>query len=172
MENMWAPWRMSYLQGDTRSDGCFFCAIGGGDCPPEAQDLVVWRGQRVYALLNRFPYANGHVMVAPYDHEGRLDRMDAAAAGELLVGVRLMIRALRQVYDPQGFNIGANLGTAAGAGVGDHLHIHVVPRWHGDTNFMTTTSGTRVIPEALGDSARHLREALASLTIDEEGQLS
>ncbi len=163
MERLWAPWRMPYLEGGDRPDGCFFCTISAGQDTEEALDLVVWRGKRVYALLNRYPYTNGHVMVAPFAHEGRLDRLEPDAAIELMDGLRLVIRALRQVYNPQGFNVGLNLGSAAGAGFGDHLHFHVVPRWHGDTSFMTTTGGTRVVPEALGDTARRLREAIASL---------
>ncbi len=181
MEQLWAPWRMAYLKQRGMPDpGCFLCAFGQGaaeaelggsqaeqasleSMEPDATDLVVWRGHHVYALLNAFPYASGHVMVAPYDHEGALDRLDPATAAELMEGTRLMIRALRLVYQPQGFNIGANLGTAAGAGFGDHLHMHVVPRWGGDTNFMTTTGNARVLPEALKDSARQIQVALAAM---------
>lgn len=150
---------MAYLSGDAAaSPGCFLCTFGQGS---EDHDLVVWRGERVYALLNAFPYANGHVMVAPYAHEGDLLALDEATAQELTRGVRRVLAALRRAYDPPGFNIGANLGPAAGAGFGDHLHVHVVPRWPGDTNFMTTTAGTRVIPEALTNTATRLRGFLA-----------
>lgn len=161
---MWAPWRMPYLEGGPPGEGCFFCAIGRGDDDPEALDLVVWRGKRVYALLNRYPYANGHVMVAPYRHEGALDRLRPETAQELMAGLSLIIRALRRTYDPQGFNVGLNLGSAAGAGFGDHLHFHVVPRWTGDTSFMAVTGGTRVIPEALDVTAERIRAAVAALT--------
>lgn len=183
MEQLWAPWRMAYLKRSGKPDpGCFLCTFGQGIAEPEpggsqaepahpedgehpATDLVVWRGHRVYALLNAFPYASGHVMVAPYVHEGALDQLDPATAAELMDGARLMIRALRLAYQPQGFNVGANLGTAAGAGFGDHLHLHVVPRWGGDTNFMTTIGDARVLPEALEASARQLRAALATMAI-------
>jgi ATP adenylyltransferase len=150
------------LIGESRAEGCFLCTIGAGQDTDEALDLVVWRGESVYALLNRYPYANGHVMVAPYAHEGELDRLPAPVAAELMTGTRLIIRALRRMYAPQGFNVGLNLGAAAGAGYGDHVHFHVVPRWHGDTNFMTTTGGTRVVPEALDVTARRMRSAIAS----------
>jgi ATP adenylyltransferase len=165
VQQIWAPWRMAYLEGDDKGAGCFLCDVGAGS---DDAGIVVWRGQLVYALLNAYPYANGHVMVVPYVHEGQLDRLAEAAAVELLAAVRLVIRALRAVYEPEGFNVGANLGAAAGAGCGDHLHIHVVPRWDRDTNFMTTTAGTRVIPETLEDTARRVRAALASLTPIEE----
>jgi ATP adenylyltransferase len=163
MEQLWAPWRMPYLQGGARPEGCFFCRLGAGDEDPDGFDSVVWRGESVFALLNRYPYTNGHVMVAPYVHEGRLEAIDPAVASELVVGLRLLIRALRQVYEPDGFNVGLNLGSAAGAGFGDHLHFHVVPRWSGDTNFMATTASTRVVPETLEVTASRLKNALASL---------
>jgi ATP adenylyltransferase len=158
METLWAPWRLPYLEGATAEAGCFLCAAGreGG-----AAELVVWRGEQVYALLNAYPYANGHVMVAPYAHEGDLLALDEPTARELMAGVRRMLAGLRRAYGPAGFNVGANLGRAAGAGFGDHLHLHIVPRWSGDTNFMTTTAATRVIPEALEVTAQRLRAALA-----------
>lgn len=167
MEQLSAPWRMPYLEGQSRPKDCFFCTIGAGKATPEELDLVVWRGERVYALLNRYPYSNGHVMVVPYAHEGQLDRLDAAASIEVIAALRLMMRALRQLHNPQGFNVGLNQGSAAGAGFGDHLHFHLVPRWHGDTNFMTTTGGTRVIPEALEVTAQRTRDAVATLGPDE-----
>lgn len=180
MEHLWAPWRMAYLQAD-RSSGpprCFLCEVGalaqGDPADPAAPagahgaELVVWRGERVYALLNLFPYASGHVMVAPYAHEGELDRLDEAASLELMRGTRLAIRALRAVYRPQGFNVGANLGAAAGAGFGDHIHMHVVPRWQRDTNFMTTTGRTRVLPEDLAETAERLRVAWLDLASERE----
>jgi len=170
MEQLWAPWRMAYLSGGERADGCFLCALGAGGAPGGPDDLVVWRGERVFALLNAYPYANGHLMVAPIAHEGELDRLERRTAAELIAAVQRMVRTLRRTYGPEGFNVGANLGAAAGAGFGDHLHLHVVPRWRGDTNFMTTTAGTRVIPEALGDTARRLREAIAEGAADERGE--
>jgi ATP adenylyltransferase len=168
MQQLWAPWRRPYLEAAEHPAGCFFCEIGAGRAGPEDEEIVVWRGQHVYALLNAFPYANGHVMVAPYGHEDALDGIDTATATELMAGVRRMVAALRQTYRPDGFNVGANLGAAAGAGYGDHLHVHVVPRWSGDTSFMTTTGTTRVIPEELGETARRLRATLAMRSVEEE----
>ncbi len=153
---------MTYLTGEARSEGCFLCALGAEPTTDEP-DIVVWRSARVYALLNAYPYANGHVMVAPYAHEGDLAALDDETAGELMAGIRHVIRALRLVYRPQAFNVGANLGQAAGAGFGDHVHVHVVPRWRDDTNFMTATAATRVIPEALADTADRVRAAMAQL---------
>jgi ATP adenylyltransferase len=162
MQQLWAPWRMTYLEGGDRAPDCFLCAYGAG-AVPGGPDVVVWRGERVYALLNAYPYTNGHVMVAPYVHEGDLASLDEATAAELMVGVRRVLVALKAAYRPEGFNVGANLGRAAGAGYGDHVHLHLVPRWGGDTNFMTATANTRVIPESLEETARRLRAALAEL---------
>jgi ATP adenylyltransferase len=164
MEQLWAPWRMPYLQGGARPEGCFFCTLGAGKGEPESLAQVVWRGESVYALLNRYPYSNGHTMVVPYIHEGRLEELESEVSRELMSGVRRTIRALALVYSPEGFNVGLNLGSAAGAGFGDHLHFHVVPRWSGDTNFMSTTGGTRVVPESLDETARRLSEAFMSLS--------
>jgi ATP adenylyltransferase len=151
---------MAYLQGTPDREGCFLCEAGA-----EATDdaNVVWRGTHVYALLNAYPYVNGHVMVAPYAHVGDLVALEIDAALELMSATRTLLRALRAAYRPDGFNVGANLGSAAGAGFGDHLHWHIVPRWAGDTNFMTVVGQTRVVPEALGETARRLRESLAAL---------
>jgi ATP adenylyltransferase len=158
---------MVYLESESRSDGCFLCDVGSG---VDEADIVVWRGERVYALLNAYPYTNGHVMVAPYAHEGQLDKLDDETSSELMSATRLVLRALRAAINPDGFNVGANLGSAAGAGYGDHLHIHVVPRWNQDTNFMATTAGTRVIPEALADTAKRVRTALQAIIASQEEQ--
>lgn len=158
MQRLWAPWRMPYLQGETETNPCFLCEAGAGR---GGAGLVVWRGRLVFAMLNGYPYANGHVMIAPYVHEGDLTRLESDAARELVDAARIVIAALRTTYGPEGFNVGANLGAAAGAGLAAHLHLHVVPRWIGDTNFMTTTGETRVIPEDLGATAARLRAALS-----------
>lgn len=164
MQQLWAPWRMAYLERGNEEGRCFLCEVASPWAPDAGPpDIVVWHGVSTYALLNAYPYANGHVMVAPYAHEGALDALDDATAAELMVATRLVIRALRRAFQPQGFNIGANLGSAAGAGFGDHVHLHVVPRWSGDTNFMTTTGGTRVIPESLEETARRVREAITAI---------
>jgi ATP adenylyltransferase len=166
VDQLWSPWRLAYLTGEaSASDECFLCAVGSGRAAiagleGTGESGVLWRGEHVYALLNAYPYSNGHVLVATYHHEPDLDAIPEGAAGELMATTRRIIRALRAVYRPQGFNIGANLGEAAGAGYGEHVHLHVVPRWSGDTNFMTTVGRSRVIPEKLEDTAARLRAVL------------
>jgi ATP adenylyltransferase len=147
------------------AEACFLCRVGAGvdavhGLDVHAESGIVLRGRECYVLLNAFPYANGHVMIAPYSHVGDLEALPAEAAGELMTLMRRVIRALRLAYAPEGFNVGANLGAAAGAGFGDHIHFHVVPRWNGDTNFMTTVGESRVIPERLDDTAARLRAIL------------
>lgn len=169
---------MAYLEGDhvppSGAKDCFFCAIGSGTAsvpgldPPDngtpESTGVVWRGRAVFALLNAFPYANGHVMVAPYEHQADLVALSDEVASEIMAGVRIVLAALGQTYHPEGFNVGINLGAAAGAGFADHLHVHVVPRWAGDTNFMTTIGGSRVIPEDLKRTALRVRRAVLQVT--------
>jgi ATP adenylyltransferase len=160
-EVLFTPWRMAYLTGAAASGGagCLFCDLQGlGD----AEALVVERGRTVFAVLNRFPYANGHVMVAPRAHRGTLADLSPGERVELLDVAARLERALRDEYAPHGFNAGLNLGTCAGAGVPGHLHLHLVPRWDGDTNFMTVVSGTRVVPEDLGVTCQRLRTRLGT----------
>ena len=158
-EQLWAPWRLQYLRGE-KSDECIFCA------KPELDDesaLIVRRGQRCFVMLNAFPYTSGHVMVAPYEHTADLAGLDEATSLELMALTQQSIRAIRVAYSPDGFNTGSNLGTIAGAGVADHVHVHVVPRWEGDTNFMSVIGEVRVLPESLEDTHRNLKEAFANL---------
>ncbi len=155
MDHLFTPWRMPYLQGEEPlPKDCLFCLK-----PDEAdrQAHIVHRGERCYVILNRFPYNNGHLMVVPYDHHGTLTDLDAEAAAELMALVQLSLDVLREAYEPEGFNVGANIGSAAGAGVADHVHMHVVPRWAGDTNYMTTVGKTRVIPEWMDQVYKRLR---------------
>jgi ATP adenylyltransferase len=159
LERLWAPWRLEYISGE-KSDECIFCA------KPELDDdsaLIVHRGERCFVMLNAFPYASGHVMVAPYEHTADLAGLEEAASLELMSLTQDSLRAIRATYRPDGFNVGANLGTVAGAGVADHVHMHVVPRWEGDTNFMPVLSEVRVLPESLQDTHRKLKEAFAGL---------
>jgi len=152
---LWAPWRLQYLKGERSSD-CIFCskpALG------DEEALIVHRGGSCYVILNAFPYTNGHVMVAPYEHVADLRGLDAGAAGELMALTQRALAAIEAVYGAEGFNLGANLGDIAGAGFADHFHMHVVPRWKGDTNFMPVVGDTRVMPESLPDSWAKLREA-------------
>lgn len=145
MERLWRPWRMAYIKGTERHDTCFLCEKAAS--ASDADDLVLGRGERVYALLNLYPYNTGHLMVAPYRHVGELDDLDAEEEREIWEWVKRSIAAHRRTTHPQGFNVGINLGQVAGAGVPGHLHVHVVPRWGGDTNFMPVVADTKVLPE-------------------------
>jgi ATP adenylyltransferase len=156
VERLWAPWRLEYVQHADEQDGCVFCTAAAGD--DEAQ-LVVRRGEQAFALLNKFPYAAGHLMVAPYRHGAGVDALDDGEALEVHRLVVAAIETLRTVYGPEGFNVGWNLGRVAGAGIVDHGHVHVVPRWGGDTNFMPVLADVRVIPEHLSETRRRVADA-------------
>jgi ATP adenylyltransferase len=156
MERLWAPWRLEYVQG-ARSGECVFCLGSEAD---DAARLVLHRGRSCFIIMNIFPYSNGHLMVAPLRHLADLGELTADEAGELhrlTVACRDLLQATCR---PEGFNIGINLGAAAGAGVRDHLHQHIVPRWSGDTNFMPVFADVRVIPQHLEATYRQLREAI------------
>lgn len=153
MERLWAPWRMSYIDGLTsEGDGsgeCFLCAAWRARGEEEAQRLVLARSERAFVVMNKFPYNNGHLLVAPERHAGTLDAFGEADLAELMGLVRLSARALAAEMRPDGFNVGLNIGRAAGAGLAGHLHWHVVPRWNGDTNAMPVVGGVKVIPQSL-----------------------
>lgn len=155
---LWAPWRIDYVRAP-KTGKCIFCAAAANES--EQANLVIQRGKRCFTMLNAFPYASGHVMVSPYRHVGELEDLDDEETAELMLLTRLALGALRGVMSPAGFNVGLNLGEVAGAGFGDHLHMHVVPRWTGDTSFMPVIAGTRVISQALDATAEELRKALA-----------
>lgn len=157
LDRLWTPWRASYVTGAAgpRDDACFLCASPRADRDEET--FILHRGARSYVLLNLYPYNSGHLMVAPYGHIGSLPALDRETATELWELTQLAVRALTQEYRPEGFNLGMNLSRAAGAGVPDHLHFHVVPRWVGDTNYMPVTAGTKVLPERLEETYRRLR---------------
>ncbi|HEY6146462.1 MAG TPA: HIT domain-containing protein [Thermoanaerobaculia bacterium] len=138
---------------------CFLCEAAASE--RDAETLVVHRGRNVFVILNRYPYTNGHVMVAPYAHEARLSESSAETRGELVETVALAERILTEAYRTDGLNVGLNLGSAAGAGVADHYHVHVVPRWKGDTNFMTVAGDVRVVPEEPGETLARLRPLFA-----------
>lgn len=155
---LWAPWRLQYLTGDKSSD-CIFCSKPGLDDDESA--FIVHRGSSCYVILNAFPYTNGHVMIAPYAHVADLRDLDGGTSAELMGLTQRSLAAIERVYGPDGFNLGANLGEVAGAGFTGHVHMHVVPRWKGDTNFMPVVGDTRVLPETLPDSWRRLSEAFS-----------
>ncbi len=163
LEQLWAGWRMPYITGEDTSgeeggSDCVFCRIlSSGE--PDDRTYVVWRGHWSAAVLNAYPYASGHLMVMPLRHVAGLEEVTQPEAAELWATVTDAVRALKSAYQPQGVNLGANLGQAAGAGLPDHLHLHALPRWMADTNFMTTVAGTRVLPEALPDTWARLRAA-------------
>ena len=162
MKRLWTPWRMKYLNkaDDTSTAGCIFCDKIRADVERDRENLLLFRGERGLIALNLYPYSNGHLMVAPYEHTGVLDALDGETLKELMLLVGKGIRALRRVMNPEGFNVGANLGRVAGAGVEDHVHFHIVPRWNGDTNFMPVLADTRMIPELLPQTYDKLLAAL------------
>ena len=155
MEQLWAPWRLEYIKSADEEPGCVFCAAVEGD---DEERLVIHRGERTIVLLNKFPYASGHFMVAPRRHEGDFGELDAGEIVELHREAASGIGALAQLYQPQAYNLGWNLGRVAGAGVVDHVHLHVVPRWAGDTNFMPVLADVKVLPEHLAETRRKLAE--------------
>jgi ATP adenylyltransferase len=155
-QQLWAPWRLEYIAGADEDEGCFFCrAVESSD----EEGLVVHRGEKAFVLLNKFPYSSGHVMVAPYRHIGDFGDLENDEALEIHRLAGQALGALATVYAPQGYNLGWNLGRIAGAGVIDHVHEHVVPRWAGDTNFMPVLADVKVLPEHLEETRRRLADA-------------
>lgn len=157
-QRLWAPWRLDYIRGP-KPEECIFCAGAARD--EDAATYIVHRGARAFVMLNAYPYNNGHVMVSPYEHVPSIEDLDESALLELMMLARRAITVLRDVYGPEGFNIGINQGKIAGAGFDDHIHLHVVPRWGADTNFMPVIGSTRVLPESLADSHAALTQAFA-----------
>jgi ATP adenylyltransferase len=161
MNHLWSPWRMSYIMNNKNEDGCVFChaqeQIDG------CENLIIHRGPRSYVILNRYPYTSGHLMVVPYQHCATLEELSSQARAEMMELISSCVQILTQEYQAQGFNIGANLGGAAGAGIPQHVHFHIVPRWLGDTNYMSAIGGTRVVPEALDESYQRIDNAWKKL---------
>ena len=153
---LWAPWRLEYVSNADSQDGCVFCRAQTTDI---ADSLIVHSGESAFVLLNRFPYSSGHLMVAPHRHLGSLKELTAEEAGEIHTLTVRSIELLTNEYAPDGFNLGWNLGRVAGAGIVDHVHEHIVPRWSGDTNFMPVLADVRVIPEHLEATRTRLFEA-------------
>lgn len=157
MDHLWTPWRMKYIEDHDHEGGCIFClAVEAKDGD---ENLVFFRGDTVYMILNRYPYTSGHVMCVPYAHVSRLHDLSEQARVEMMALTSKAVEVLQKVYTPDGFNVGLNLGAMAGAGVADHLHMHIVPRWLGDTNFMSTVGETRVVPESLTETYRRVKAA-------------
>lgn len=160
MDYLWTPWRYQYVTQTGNPTVCVFCAAA--QSRDDAQTLVVHRGAYNLVILNRYPYTSGHVMVVPYQHVATLEEVADEALVELIHLARRCEKNLRAVYRPDGLNLGINVGKSAGAGIADHLHLHALPRWTGDTNFMTVVGETRVMPEALEVTWERLRAAFAA----------
>jgi len=160
MERLWAPWRMEYV-GKEQKPGCLFCRVIENPNDPDA-DLVVCRPDGAIVLLNKFPYNPGHVMVAPIRHASTLEDLDDTESLDLMRALRRTLTVLRGVMTPDGLNAGVNIGTAAGAGIPDHVHFHVVPRWNGDTNFMAVIDDVKIVNEALAQTADKLKRAFSA----------
>ncbi len=161
MERIWAPWRMAYIASAAEEEGCFICHAK--DAADDRQHLVLARTTHTMTMMNRYPYINGHLMVAPLRHTAEMDELGDDELLDLMHGVRLACRMLQEVSRPAGFNIGVNLGRVAGAGLVDHLHIHVVPRWNGDTNFMPVLADARVINQGLMEVYDQLHAAFTAV---------
>jgi ATP adenylyltransferase len=162
MENLWAPWRMAFITPKTPPPpGCIFCTQ-----PAEHRDAeryILYRGEHCFMMLNLYPYNSGHLMIAPYQHVGTLEQLNAATLSDLMAQAQLALKALRLAMKPDGFNMGINQGKVAGAGFADHIHYHIVPRWSGDTNFMPVLADIKVMPEHLDSVYENLLEALQKI---------
>ena len=157
MNHLWSPWRMTYIENDKEENGCVFCnAQAQAD---SAENLIAHRGEHAYVILNRYPYTSGHLMVLPFVHVSNLEELESATRAEMMELTSRCTTILKNIYKPQGFNVGVNIGEAAGAGVLGHVHIHIVPRWMGDTNFMSAIGETRVLPEALDETYQRVKAA-------------
>ncbi len=159
MDYLWTPWRYRYIADKTKNDRCIFCdAVSAGD---DRSAGIVLRGAKNFVILNQYPYTSGHVMVVPYAHAADLSAAEPETLAEMMRIAQRVQKALESTYHPEGYNLGINLGRAAGAGVTGHLHMHVLPRWAGDANFMTVVGETRLEPETLATTYERLRSALA-----------
>jgi len=157
MDHLWSPWRMKYIRQHDPAERCVFCsALEKED---GVENLILRRGESAFVILNRYPYTSGHVMVVPFAHISTMDELESCCMSEIMELIRQSIQAINQVYKPEGYNVGVNLGAVAGAGIANHLHFHVVPRWGGDTNFMTSVANARVLPEDLCETLQRLKDA-------------
>jgi ATP adenylyltransferase len=162
MKHLWTPWRSVYMKEKKDQIGCIFCDAAANPADDE-KNLVVFRGISSMVMLNKYPYTSGHLMIAPFVHVSRLTGLTEAAAIEIMQLTRRAEQVLERAYHPDGVNLGMNLGEAAGAGIDQHIHMHVLPRWTGDANFMSSIADTRIIPEALEDTYSKLRDGFAKV---------
>ncbi len=160
MTHLWTPWRSTYMEEKKDKSRCIFCEAAGS--AEDEQNLVVHRGELSFIILNRYPYTSGHLMIAPYVHVARLGETSTATTAEIMDLTRHAEAVIENAYRPDGLNVGMNLGSAAGAGIEQHIHMHVLPRWSGDANFMTSVGNTRVIPELLTDTYAKLRDGFSA----------
>ena len=160
MDYLWSPWRYQYVQRANKSAGCIFCATGAEG--RDEENFVVYRGRQNFILLNLYPYTTGHLMIVPYEHVDTLEAAAQAALDEMMLLAQAAQKHLREIYHAPGYNLGMNLGESAGAGIADHIHLHVLPRWPGDASFITTIAETRVLPEELPVTWRKLKAAFES----------
>lgn len=155
MKRIWSPWRMKYIEGHEGQEGCIFCNALAQ--PDNEDNLIIKRGAFAFIILNLYPYTSGHIMVAPMAHQPSLEFLEPNVRAEMMELVSESIVVLKKIYHPDAFNVGANIGEAAGAGEPGHVHLHIVPRWTGDTNFMSTLGETRVLPEALENTYKRIK---------------
>jgi ATP adenylyltransferase len=164
MENLWAPWRMEYIKKCDEIPGCIFCVLPAAQ--NDRENLILHRGEKCFVMLNTFPYNTGHLMIAPFKHTADMYDLDDEELLEISRTIRYAVKLLTETMQPDGFNLGVNLGRTAGAGVADHIHWHIVPRWNGDTNFMPVVADTKVLPESLLGTYDRLRAKIEELGAD------
>lgn len=165
MKRLWAPWRMTYIRGETKpDDGCLFCTKAAE--ANDEENLVLWRRSRCFVMMNLFPYNNGHLMIAPYVHEPSIMQLDASTLTDVMTTAQQCLAALDGAMTPAGYNLGINQGAVAGAGVADHVHLHIVPRWNGDTNFMPVLADVKVMPDFLANTYTQIRAQLLRIGPD------
>jgi len=154
-ECLWTPWRMEYILDNNKPGGCIFCDKPGEE--KDRENLILFRGKKYFVIMNKYPYNNGHIMITPYAHVSDVTLLEGEIMADIALEMQRSIAILKEVMNPDGFNVGVNLGKAAGAGIDDHLHLHIVPRWNGDTNFMPVLADTRVMPEYLDETYMKLK---------------
>lgn len=154
MKQLWAPWRMKFIESQEPNTNCVLCKVLVQTS--DTENLIVFRGRKAYVILNRYPYTSGHLMVVANEHQPSIEDLDIDTRSEMMELATISMRVLRKVYQPEAFNVGANIGEAAGAGIAGHIHLHIVPRWGGDTNFMSALAETRVLPEELDETYRRI----------------